>query len=94
MDQLISFFPDAAYNYTQGVYQVPCDRRAHDATVNFKFDTLVIQVPLRDFVLQVDSICYLGAVKNVMGDEAILGLSFLRGAYSKSLDSRSGCQFR
>ncbi|KAJ8129942.1 hypothetical protein O1611_g3688 [Lasiodiplodia mahajangana] len=82
MDMLTSFFPDASYNYTEGVYQVPCYHRFEAASVDFYFDTLVIRVPSRDFILQVDGICYLGAVESAEQDEAILGQSFLRGAYT------------
>ncbi|KAI1164771.1 aspartic peptidase domain-containing protein [Nemania serpens] len=82
METLIGFFPEVTYNYTDGVYQVPCYHRFHDASIGFYFDTLLIRVPFRDFILQVDGICYLGAVQNVEDDEAILGQNFLRGAYT------------
>ncbi|KAJ2983039.1 hypothetical protein NUW58_g6321 [Xylaria curta] len=81
METLNGFFPDVTYNFTEGVYQVPCYHRSHEASIDFYFDALVISVPLRDFVLEVDELCYLGAVANVE-DEAILGQSFLRGAYT------------
>lgn len=87
METLIGFFPEVTYNYTDGVYQVPCYHRFHDASIGFYFDTLLIRVPFRDFILQVDGICYLGAVQNVEDDEAILGQNFLRGAYSMSSNS-------
>ncbi|KAI0113557.1 acid protease [Nemania sp. FL0031] len=82
MDMLTSFFPDATYNRTGGVYQVPCYHRFQDASVDFYFDTLVIRVPSRDFILQVDGICYLGAIESAEQNEVILGQSFLRGAYT------------
>ncbi|KAI1129819.1 acid protease [Nemania abortiva] len=82
MDMLTSFFPDATYNRTNELYQVPCYHRYQDASIDFYFDTLIIRVPSRDFILQVDGICYLGAVQNGAQDEAILGQSFLRGAYT------------
>ncbi|KAI0202691.1 aspartic peptidase domain-containing protein [Astrocystis sublimbata] len=78
---LTGFFPSATFNKTEGVYQVPCYHRSHEASVDFYFDTATISVPLRDFVLQVDDACYLGAVANTE-DEAILGQSFLRAAYT------------
>ncbi|KAI1745780.1 acid protease [Xylaria scruposa] len=78
---LSEFFPDATFNYTEGVYQVPCYYRSHEASVDFYFDTHTISVPLRDFILEVDDICYLGAVENTE-DEVILGQSFLRAAYT------------
>ncbi|KAI0544217.1 acid protease [Xylaria curta] len=68
---LSEFFPDATFNYTEGVYQVPCYYRSHEASVDFYFDTHTISVPLRDFILEVDDICYLGAVENTE-DEVIL----------------------
>lgn len=86
METLIGFFPEVTYNFTDGVYQVPCYHRFHDASIGFYFDTLLIRVPLRDFILQVNGICYLGAVQNAEEDEAILGQNFLRGAYSTSSD--------
>lgn len=84
MDSLTGFFPDAFYNGGQGVYQVPCYHRFQDASIDFYFDTLVIRVPFRDFILRVDDICYLGAVQSADEHEVILGQTFLRGAYSKS----------
>ncbi|RYC56087.1 hypothetical protein CHU98_g10118 [Xylaria longipes] len=86
---LQEFFPDASFNYTEGVYQVPCSYRSHEASVDFYFDTHTISVPLRDFILEVDDICYLGAVENTE-DEAILGQSFLRAAYNNHSCLRSG----
>ncbi|KAI0856524.1 aspartic peptidase domain-containing protein [Xylaria cubensis] len=78
--QLLSeFFPDT--NYTEGVYQVPCSYRSHEASVDFYFDTHTISVPLRDFILGIGNICFLGAVENTE-DEVILGQSFLRAAYT------------
>ncbi|KAJ8106605.1 hypothetical protein ONZ43_g7010 [Nemania bipapillata] len=82
MDTLSGFFPDVTYNYTEGVYQVPCYHRFQDASIDFYFDTLIIRVPFRDFILLVDDICYLGAVQSVEEDEVILGQTFLRGAYT------------
>ncbi|KAI3323902.1 acid protease [Xylariaceae sp. AK1471] len=84
MVPLTEFFPDGFYNLTEGVYQVPCFHRTHDATIDFYFDNLAISVPMRDFILEVDGTCYLGVVRNAELDEgeAILGLSFLRGAYT------------
>ncbi|KAI0440400.1 acid protease [Xylaria telfairii] len=81
IEALTEFFPDATYNYTEGVYQLPCYYRSHEASVDFYFDTLTISVPLRDFILEVHDICYLGAVANTE-DEAVLGQSFLRAAYT------------
>jgi hypothetical protein len=91
MVPLTEFFPDGAYNFTEGVYEVPCSHRTHDSTIDFYFDNLVISVPMRDFILEVDETCFLGAVQNMeLGEgEAILGLSFLRGAYSKCLTIHS-----
>jgi hypothetical protein len=45
---------------------------------------------MRDFILEVDESCYLGAVRNrdLGSDEAILGLSFLRAAYSKFVNQK------
>ncbi|KAI0192393.1 aspartic peptidase domain-containing protein [Xylaria flabelliformis] len=79
MQLLSEFFPDA--NYYEGSYQVPCYYRSHEASVDFYFDTHTISVPLRDFILVINNICFLGAVKNT-GDEVILGQSFLRAAYT------------
>ncbi|KAI1110167.1 aspartic peptidase domain-containing protein [Nemania sp. NC0429] len=86
LETLISFFPEVTYNFTDSTYQVPCYNRYLDASIGFYFDTLLIRVPLRDFILQVDGICYLGAVQNqAEEDEVILGQSFLRGAYIREL---------
>ncbi|KAI0393555.1 aspartic peptidase domain-containing protein [Xylariaceae sp. FL0594] len=84
MLRLTEFFPDGFYNLTKGAYEVPCDRRAHDGSVDFYFDKFHIEVPLSDFILEEDGSCYLGAVqsKDMSSDDAILGLSFLRAAYT------------
>lgn len=84
METLLGFFPEATFNSTEGVYEVPCYHRFHDASIGFYFDTLLIRVPFRDFILQVNGICYLGAVQNAEDDEVILSQNFLRGAYSMS----------
>ncbi|KAI0422560.1 aspartic peptidase domain-containing protein [Xylaria grammica] len=83
LETLNGFFPYVTYNLTEGVYQVPCYHRAQDASVDFNLGALTIHVPLRDFILEADGICYLGAVQSAVDDEVILGQSFLRGAYSK-----------
>ncbi|TGJ87220.1 hypothetical protein E0Z10_g1558 [Xylaria hypoxylon] len=82
LETITGFLPYVTYNLTEGVYQVPCYHRAQDASVDFSFDTLTIHVALRDFILEVDGICYLGAVQSTVDDEVILGQSFLRGAYT------------
>ncbi|KAI1819185.1 aspartic peptidase domain-containing protein [Xylaria intraflava] len=81
MNDIIGFFPDGTYDPTEGAYVVPCYHRTQDASVDFNFGNLVIRVPLRDFILEVDGVCYLGAVRSKRDDEAVLGQSFLRGAY-------------
>ncbi|KAI1421731.1 acid protease [Xylaria sp. FL1777] len=82
IDIINGFFPYVTYNVTAGVYQVPCYHRAQDASVDFYFNTLAIRVPLHDFILEVAGICYLGVEQSTEDDEAILGQSFLRGAYT------------
>ncbi|KAI0425344.1 acid protease [Xylaria sp. FL1042] len=76
------FFPYVTYNITSGFYEVPCYHRLQAASVDFYFDTLAIRVPLHDFILEVDGTCYLGVEQSAKDDEAILGQSFLRGAYT------------
>lgn len=88
MSALTSLFPDGEYNHTEQIYSVPCSHRAHDATIDFYFDDVEISVPMRDFILEVQDTCYLGAVENRVQSgvaDAVLGVSFLRGAYSKFL---------
>ncbi|KAI1305456.1 acid protease [Xylaria venustula] len=82
IDMINGCFPYMTYNVTNGAYQVPCYQRAQDASVDFSFDTLDIRVPLHDFILEVDGICFLGVQQSASDDEAILGQSFLRGAYT------------
>ncbi|KAI0406365.1 aspartic peptidase domain-containing protein [Xylaria palmicola] len=81
IEAITAFFPDATYDATNETYRVPCHHRAHDASINFYFDTLVIHVPLRDFILEKDDICYLGIIRSV-SEEVVLGQSFLRAAYT------------
>ncbi|KAI0809548.1 acid protease [Xylaria sp. FL0064] len=82
IDTISGFFPSVTYNVTSEFYEVPCYHRAQDASIDFYFDTLTIRVPLHDFILEVDGICYLGVQQSAQDDEAILGQSFLRGAYT------------
>ncbi|KAI0513098.1 acid protease [Xylaria bambusicola] len=82
IDMLNGFFPYVYYNITSGLYQVPCYHRSLAASVDFSFGSLIISVPLHDFILQVDGICFLGVQQSVTDDEVILGQSFLRGAYT------------
>ncbi|KAI0536032.1 acid protease [Xylaria digitata] len=82
LEALNDFFPTVVYNLTDGVYEVPCYLRARDASVDFGFNALTIRVALRDFILEVNGVCYLGAAQSAMDDEVILGQSFLRGAYT------------
>ncbi|KAF2970369.1 hypothetical protein GQX73_g3209 [Xylaria multiplex] len=82
LEALTGFFPTVFYNVTNDVYEVPCYLRARDASVDFGFNSLTIRVPLRDFILEVDGVCYLGVMQSAADDEVILGQSFLRGAYT------------
>ncbi|KAI1281538.1 acid protease [Xylaria sp. FL0933] len=82
IDTISGFFPPVTYNATSEFYEVPCYHRAQDASVDFYFDPLTIRVPLHDFILEVDGICFLGVQLSAQDDEAILGQSFLRGAYT------------
>ncbi|KAI1348780.1 acid protease [Xylaria sp. FL0043] len=82
IDTISGFFPSVTYNVTSEFYEVPCYHRAQDASIDFYFDTLTIRVPLHDFILEVDGICFLGVQQSAQDDEAILGQSFLRGAYT------------
>ncbi|KAJ3578108.1 hypothetical protein NPX13_g2456 [Xylaria arbuscula] len=82
IDILTGFFPYVNYNLTAGMYQLPCYHRALDASVDFYFGSLPIRVPLHDFIMQVDGICFLGLQQSVSDNEVILGQSFLRGAYT------------
>ena len=72
-----------------GEWKVDCALRDVAGTVNFGFEDVLIRVPYADFLLRVqDDSCWLG-VKASEADgggkaDAILGDTFLRGAYGES----------
>ncbi|KAI0602404.1 hypothetical protein F4775DRAFT_602361 [Biscogniauxia sp. FL1348] len=81
VEALVEKFPDAYYNRTSGLWQMPCYHRYHSATIDFGFEDTLIHIPLRAFVLEFMEVCYLGAIEVGENAPAVLGGNFLGSTY-------------
>ncbi|KAI1339932.1 aspartic peptidase domain-containing protein [Xylariaceae sp. FL0016] len=81
VEALAHQFDDASYNSTSKSWMVGCQHRHHEGTIDFGFKDLYIRVPLKQFILQKDQKCYLGALNVTSNLPAVLGSNFLSAAY-------------
>jgi hypothetical protein len=69
---------------SSGYYSVDCDLASQDGSIDFNFEGVTIPVPYSEMIRQVSSSeCYLGMMGST--EFALLGDTFLRSAYGKSL---------
>ncbi|KAI1324081.1 aspartic peptidase domain-containing protein [Xylariaceae sp. FL0255] len=82
---ILSVFPDSKWNATIGFYEVSCNERYRNASIEFEIDYVPIRVPIFDFIFELKGSCFLAAVKQPTQSTevpgAILGSSTLKGAY-------------
>ncbi|KAK4216607.1 acid protease [Rhypophila decipiens] len=91
-----SYFPDSVlramasdiggrYSANAGLYLVPCSLLEQDGTFDFKFESGVVKIPIRDMIIQDTQAqaCALAADKELAGSgiDMLLGDSFLRSVY-------------
>ncbi|KAK3935697.1 putative eukaryotic aspartyl protease [Diplogelasinospora grovesii] len=75
----------AQLDQSSGVYLVPCSQRTQGGTIDFTFGQGTINVPVANFIWQVDTQdCVLGAMPADpnSGVSALLGDTFLRSVYA------------
>lgn len=63
----------------QGYFRVPCSLRTSGGSVDFGFGQTSVRVPMKDFIMNVGQVCYVGLVLTT--DQQILGDSVLRAGY-------------
>jgi len=74
---------------SDGITQVPCSLLNQGGSVDFTFGQLVIRVPNKEFLRQVDSsTCIMGAM--VAEDTLLLGDTFMRSAYGMLIPPAPG----
>ena len=83
---VVADFPDAIYDPTNGGWLVGCANLNRSATFDFTFGGTKIHVPYKEFVWEVDGLCFLGispSLSSSRGEVSILGDNFLRAAYGE-----------
>ena len=68
---------------SEGNTEVPCSLLNQGGSVDFAFGALVIRVPYKEFIRQLDAnVCVMGAM--AADETPLLGDTFMRSAYGKS----------
>ncbi|KAM3075640.1 hypothetical protein ACMFMG_007774 [Clarireedia jacksonii] len=80
INAILAYFPGYVAK-GGGLYTVPCSFKTGNATMNFGFNGQIIRIPLAQFIWFNGATCY-GPVANPSEKrDAILGDTFMRGAY-------------
>ncbi|CAJ2511690.1 Uu.00g073150.m01.CDS01 [Anthostomella pinea] len=78
---IVTYFEGRVYHGTEDLWTVDCHHRQRNATIDIGFDTLLIRVPLHEFIVEAEGVCHLGLRVVIPDSPAILGANFLRAAY-------------
>ncbi|KAG9255098.1 aspartic peptidase domain-containing protein, partial [Emericellopsis atlantica] len=95
-NSLMTAFPSAIFTPSTNQYSVDCADREAGGTLDFTFGTTTIKVPISEFIVESDGVCYIGATQD--DNVPALGTNFLSSAYvvfdqdNRSIHIGQNCQ--